>query len=226
MAVFRLTEDIIFPSPHFANRDGLLAVGGDLSPKRLLAAYAMGIFPWYDKHSPILWWSPDPRLVIFPKDFKMSRSLKQTIKKDSFTVTMDQNFEQVIIACANTKRNDSDGTWITKEMTEAYISLHKLGCAHSIETWQDGKLVGGLYGIALGGAFFGESMFTLVSNASKVALAALIRQLIQWNFLIIDCQVRTNHLISLGAVEIKRSKFMQILNEALKMPSLKGIWKK
>lgn len=207
---------LVFPPPRLADEDGLLAVGGDLSSERLLKAYSNGIFPWYIKSSPILWWSPDPRLVLFPEELKTPRSLKQVIKKGIFKITTDTAFEEVINNCARIKRNGSQGTWLTEEMIRAYIILHDLGYAHSVESWHDNELVGGLYGIAIGGVFFGESMFTKMSNASKAAFVEIVENLKMWGFVIIDCQVVTRHLINMGAKTIPRSQFLGILKWALK----------
>jgi leucyl/phenylalanyl-tRNA--protein transferase len=224
MPIFRLTRELVFPSPDLAEEDGILAVGGDLSEKRLLLAYSMGIFPWYSDDSPILWWSPDPRLVLLPGRLKVSRSLKQVMKKGTFQITFDTAFDEVIRKCSTVDRGKEKGTWITDEMIEAYIRLHCSGYAHSVEAWHDGKLTGGLYGISLGTAFFGESMFAKKSNASKVAFVSLVQHLKKWKFSIIDCQVTTSHLISLGAQEIPRRDFMKILQKALKRPTRKGQW--
>ncbi len=224
MPVFRLTDDLIFPSPELAERDGLLCVGGDLSEERLLLAYSMGIFPWYSDGDPILWWSPDPRLVLFPRELKVSRSLRQVLKNNIYEITMDAAFPEVIRNCAAARRKGDEGTWITAEMTHAYIQLHRSGFAHSIESWQNGELAGGLYGVALGGVFFGESMFTKKSNASKVAFVALVHQLIKWDFALVDCQVTTRHLINFGAREIPRSEFIRRVRKALKMPGKKDNW--
>lgn len=215
MSVYLLSEEIDFPSPAHAEPDGLLAVGGDLSQKRILKAYSMGIFPWYSEESPLLWWSPDPRLVLFPEELRISRSLRQCLEKGIYTVTVDTAFSRVIRACANALRKDQDGTWITEDMIEAYKGLHEAGYAHSVEAWQDGDLAGGLYGIILGKVFFGESMFSLKSNASKVAFATFVKQLQEQNFRIIDCQVRTEHLVSFGAREIPRREFIKILQNSL-----------
>jgi len=215
MPVFRLTKELLFPPPALAEEDGLLAVGGDLSKDRILLAYSRGIFPWYSDGSPILWWSPDPRLVLIPGELKVSRSLSQVIKKGVFNVTMDTAFERVIRNCAEINRKGQQGTWITEEMIKAYISLHSAGYAHSIETWDSGELVGGLYGIALGKAFFGESMFAIKSNASKVAFVTLVEYLKKLDFSFVDCQVATEHLKSLGAKEVDRKKFLQMLKQAL-----------
>lgn len=225
MPVFRLSDDPLFPPPDLAEKNGLLAVGGDLSERRLLTAYSMGIFPWYSEGDPILWWSPDPRLVLFPDEFITSRSLRQTIKRQTFTVTMDTAFEEVIRACAAVHDKRAGDTWITEAMIEAYTGLHRSGFAHSVETWSDGQLAGGLYGLSLGAAFFGESMFTRKSNASKVAFAALVQYLKHHGISLIDCQMTTPHLLSLGAREILRSEFMELLHSALHTRTLKGQWR-
>lgn len=222
--VFFLGREIEFPHPELADPDGLLAVGGDLSPARLLLAYSLGIFPWYERGGPILWWSPDPRLVLFPEKIKISKSLKRVIKKGIFRVSMDRAFSTVIRECAMVRLERGFRTWITPEMIEAYEKLHHLGYAHSVETWYENRLVGGLYGVSLGGAFFGESMFSRMTDASKVALVFLARALQTWEFTLIDCQVSTEHLISMGAEEIPRSEFLLLLKEALKKPYKKGNW--
>lgn len=201
-----------FPEPHYAleDPDGLLAVGGDLSPERLLSAYRQGIFPWYNSGQPILWWSPNPRAVLFPERLRVSRSLRKTLRKRRFEVTLDTAFADVIEACSE-PRPDQDGTWITEEMKQAYIRLHEIGFAHSAECWEQGRLVGGLYGVSLGRVFFGESMFARRSDASKVAFVHLVEQLKAWDFLLIDCQVHTAHLASLGAEDIARERFLALL---------------
>jgi leucyl/phenylalanyl-tRNA--protein transferase len=224
MAVFALTEEIAFPSPEHAEENGLLAVGGDLSPERLLLAYSMGIFPWYSEGQPILWWSPDPRLVLFPDELKVSRSLGKTIKKNLFRVTMDTAFDEVIASCAGVHRREDGGTWLTGEMVEAYRTLHRLGFAHSVECRQEETLSGGLYGVALGRAFFGESMFSLRSDASKVALVALVEELKDRAFEIIDCQVSTMHLMRMGAREIPREEFLRILSKSIGKAAPSGKW--
>ncbi|HOB61378.1 MAG TPA: leucyl/phenylalanyl-tRNA--protein transferase [Candidatus Competibacteraceae bacterium] len=215
-----------FPSPDRAltDPDGLLAAGGSLSPRRLLRAYRLGIFPWYSTGQPILWWSPDPRLVLFPECVNVSRSLRKTLRKGAFAITADTVFEQIITACAGPRDGDP-GTWITPEMHRAYCRLHRLGHAHSVEVWRQGKLVGGLYGVAVGRVFFGESMFHWVSDASKVALVALAQQLRRWEFAVIDCQVRTEHLASLGAVDIARPTFLQLLDRYCALPGHDGAWR-
>ena len=224
MPVFLLTDELIFPSPELANKDGLLAVGGDLSPERLLLAYRNGIFPWYSEKEPVLWWSPHPRLTLYPHELKISRSLARIIRQNRFSVSMDTAFPQVIRECAGMRRRKEEGTWLVDEMIDAYINLHEYGYAHSVETWKQGRLVGGLYGIALGRCFFGESKFTLVSNASKVAFVALVEWLKQRDFVMIDCQVTTAHLVSFGAREISRSTFLAQLHEALRIPTIRGRW--
>ena len=195
--------------------NGLLAFGGDLSPARILAAYSLGIFPWFNPGDPILWWSPNPRTVIFPKQLHISKSLHKTLRKELYSVTFDQCFSNVMRACAAPRTHmnvgGDNGTWISEEIITAYTALHHCGIAHSVEVWQGDKLVGGLYGIALGKIFFGESMFSRADNASKVGFAHLVHQLQQWNFQLIDCQVANDHLFSLGAVEITREEFQQLL---------------
>lgn len=190
--------------------DGLLAAGGDLSPERLLAAYRHGCFPWFSAGQPILWWSPDPRMVLFPEELHVSRSLRKTLRRSDFTITFDQDFAAVIGACA-APRSYADGTWITPAMQAAYLELHRRGLAHSVEVWQHGQLVGGLYGLALGRLFFGESMFSRVSDASKVAFVSLVEQLRACGFVLIDCQMHTQHLASLGARPIPRHEFAAYL---------------
>jgi leucyl/phenylalanyl-tRNA---protein transferase len=216
MTVYRLTGKIAFPPPELADDDGLLAVGGDLSVDRLALAYAMGIFPWYSGASPILWWSPNPRLVLFPQELKVSRTLRQTVKKGLYRVTSNVAFEDVIRSCATIPRKGEKGTWITEEMINAYLRLHQAGYAHSIEAWDGGELAGGLYGIILGRAFFGESMFAKKSDASKVAFATYVTQLAEKGFELIDCQVATDHLKRFGAREIPRAEFMEHLKKALR----------
>ena len=201
-----------------------MAVGGDLSPKRLLLAYRMGIFPWYSEEDPILWWSPDPRLVLIPTDLRVSRSLQKLIKKGIFDVTMDTAFEQVIDECARIRTEKDEGTWIVADMIQAYCRLHAAGYAHSVETWQGNRLVGGLYGVSLGRCFFGESMFARISNASKVAFVALVEYLQGLHFDMIDCQVTTEHLLRFGATEISRRYYLRKLENTLKAPTIRGNW--
>jgi len=219
-------RSIEFPDLEEADESGLLAIGGDLSIERLKLAYSKGIFPWYEDGMPILWWSPDPRMVLFPDKMIISHSLKQSIKKQQFTVTLDKAFGKVIRNCSKTPRKGENGTWITRDMKNAYIQLHEAGYAHSAEAWLDGELVGGLYGVALGKTFFGESMFHHVTNASKVALYFLVEKLKSWNFEIIDAQVYTNHLESLGGEMIPRSQYLQILEGALKVEDAIGSWER
>jgi leucyl/phenylalanyl-tRNA--protein transferase len=213
-----------FPDPRTADSDGLLAAGGDLSIESLVTAYSQGIFPWYDKRSPILWWSPDPRLVLYPSRFKVSDSMKQRIRSGKYEVKIDYDFEAVIGYCAETRRKGQRGTWITDEMKKAYIALHHEGLAHSFETWSEGEIAGGLYGVSLGRAFFGESMFHLKTDASKIALDALVRWSIDHEFHFIDAQQSTSHLKSMGAEDIHRNEFLELLGEAMKFPTLKGKW--
>ena len=194
--------------------NGLVAAGADLSATRLIAAYRDGIFPWFSPGQPILWWSPDPRMVLFPPELKVSRSLAKVLHNRNYEIRIDYNFRAVMQACAE-PRGAQPGTWITSEMIAAYCELHRRGCAHSVETWIDGSLAGGLYGLALGGMFFGESMFTRAANASKIAFVHLVRQLEQWDFGMIDCQMHTSHLASLGAREIPRSDFMRNLRDLI-----------
>ena len=214
-----------FPPVNKALREpnGLLAVGGCLSKERLLNAYRHGIFPWYNPGEPILWWSPDPRLVLFPDRLIVSRSLRKTLRKNTFLFTFDQAFNEVIAACAE-PRKDATGTWITEEINQAYNELHSLGIAHSAEAWFEGELVGGLYGVALGQVFFGESMFHTKTDASKVVFASLVEQLKSWNYQLIDCQVHTSHLESFGAQEIDRSAFTKLLDDYCEIPADPSAW--
>jgi len=200
-----------------------LCAGGDLVPEILLSAYSQGIFPWFDDDQPILWWSPDPRMVIELDAFEPSRSLRKLLRRGGFTFSLDTSFAQVIQSCA-APRNDDAGTWITGEMQNAYTALHDLGFAHSVEVWQDGVLVGGLYGVAIGKQFFGESMFSKVSNASKAALSTLAKQLRRWDFALVDCQIANPHLESLGAVEIARSDFLNRIAAACSRPHAQCRW--
>ena len=215
-----------FPDISLALRepDGLLAIGGDLSPERLLAAYRRGIFPWYGHDQPILWWSPDPRTVLFPARLKISRSLRKRLRQDRFHIALDTAFDKVIAACAE-PRAGSSGTWITAEMSQAYNQLHHQGYAHSVECWHEDRLVGGLYGVALGKVFFGESMFSRETDASKVAFAHIVRQLDAWGFALIDCQVYSSHLATLGAERITRSDFVARLNLLCNADSPPAPWR-
>ncbi len=224
MPVFQLPDEILFPHPELAEENGLLAIGGDLSPERLVAAYKDGIFPWYSQNDPILWWFTSPRLVIYPGEFRIPKRLARYIRKKLFKVTMDTAFQQVITACANVRRNKEAGTWITKEMQNAYYELHLLGYAHSVECWYNKKLVGGLYGVALDKIFFGESMFSHMSNSSKIALATLVIHLKRKNFQIIDCQMTTEHLLQFGAREISGKKFQEHLATSITSTTPNGVW--
>ncbi len=215
----------IFPDPRYVADEGLLAFGGDLSPNRLLSAYRKGIFPWYNADDPILWWSPNPRLVLYPDEFKVSKSFRRTLRKNRFKVKFDTNFEEVISNCRQVPRDGQEGTWIVQEMQEAYIELFKMGFAHSVEVYEDDTLVGGLYGIAMGRAFFGESMFSLQNDVSKIAFKALSDVLGLRGYDFIDCQVSNEHLLSLGAVEISRDRFLDELDEALDKSSDIGSWR-
>jgi len=225
MPVFHLTNDLIFPNPDYAENEGILALGGDLSVERLLLAYSNGIFPWYVKDEPIMWWSPDPRCVLFTEKFKLSKSLRLLIQKGTFEVRIDTCFRKVIKNCADAIRKEGEGTWITAEMQKAYIKLHKAGYAHSIEIFLNHQLVGGLYGVSLGKAFFGESMFHHESNASKIAMYYLVQLAKKYKFDFIDNQMTTSHLMSLGAEEISRNTYLKMLNKSLKKRTLKGSWK-
>jgi len=203
---------IQFPDPSLANEEGLLAAGGDLQPQTLLAAYARGIFPWYAEGQPVLWWSPDPRMVLFPAEFHCSKRLARRMRQDIYTVSFDEGFEQVIRACAETPRRGENGTWIFPEMITAYTRMHALGHAHSVEVWQDENLIGGLYGVLLNQTFFAESMFSKRIDASKVALATLCEIALREEWKLIDCQFHTEHLQSLGAREVSRQHFMKLIN--------------
>lgn len=225
MPIFRLVDDVVFPPPDYADPSGLLAVGGDLSSERLLEAYRAGIFPWYSDDQPILWWSPDPRFMLELDEFKLSRSLIKTLRRKTFQVTFDRVFDEVIEACAALPREGQSGTWITPEMQQGYITLHGLGYAHSVETWFEGELVGGLYGVSLGKAFFGESMFHRRADASKVALATLVEKLKSWDFQFIDSQMTTDHMSRLGAREVPRRIFLKRLKSALSHPTKRGKWR-
>ena len=222
--MFILNNDIIFPDVSQADEYGMLAIGGDLSVERLLCAYKNGIFPWYNEDEPIIWWSPDPRSVVFPGEFHCSRSLTREFRRGTFEVTMDLAFPEVIQGCAKAKRKHERGTWIVPAMQKAYTDMHLLGHAHSIECWQDGELAGGLYGLCLGGMFFGESMFSRVANASKVAMAVLVAHCAPWGIRLIDSQVANAHTLSLGAREIPRGEYMQYLGRLVGQERQAGPW--
>jgi leucyl/phenylalanyl-tRNA--protein transferase len=223
MPVILSTKELWFPDTEEADESGLLAVGGDLSVERLKLAYSRGIFPWFNEE-PVLWWSPDPRMVLFPGKMIISHSLRQVIRRNEFEIRYDTQFENVIKSCAKTPREHEDGTWITDSMVKAYIKLHKYGYAHSVEAYSGQNLVGGLYGIAIGKAFFGESMFHLMPNASKTALFHLSELLKEWEFSIIDAQVYTNHLESLGGELIPRKAYLRLLENAIQTPGIEGNW--
>lgn len=212
MSIYQLNRELVFPDVNLADEDGLLAFGGDLSPERLLLAYQSGIFPWYSKGEPILWWCPNPRFVLFPEELKISKSMRQLLRNKAFKVTINTCFEKVMRSCGESKRVGQRGTWITDEMVDAYLELHKLGYAYSIEVWEKGNLVGGLYGILMDKVFFGESMFFKVSNASKFGFIVFVDKLKDDGIKLIDCQQKTDHLASLGAKEIPRNEFLQLLN--------------
>lgn len=223
--IFRLDHRLIFPPPELAEENGVLCVGGDVSEDRLILAYSSGIFPWPHEGLPLLWHSPDPRTVLVPKDIHVGRSLEKSMRRGHYEVRLDTAFRQVMRGCSQKERPNQDGTWITGEMIEGYMALHRRGLAHSIEAWRGDELVGGLYGVSLGGAFFGESMFAEAPDASKVAFATLVRQLERWGFDFVDCQVHTEHLERFGAVEWPRTRFLAALKKALKKPTRVGPWK-
>ena len=219
MPIFKLSSDLEFPHPSLADDDGLLAIEGDLSADRLLLAYSNGIFPWFSEEEPILWWSPDPRFVIYPRDIRISHSMKKVLKKNTYKITFDTCFKDVISNCSNLRQED--GTWITNDMIEAYCRLHELGYAHSVESFYEDKLVGGLYGISMGKCFFGESMFSTMDNASKAAFITFSKILEDKGFIVIDCQVHTAHLESLGAVDISREDFLKLIESGISIGPLK-----
>jgi leucyl/phenylalanyl-tRNA--protein transferase len=220
----RMADDFPDTAEALAEPDGLLAAGGDLAPERLLIAYRSGIFPWFSAEQPILWWAPDPRSVMYPEGLKISRSLRKTLKRHTFTVTIDQAFDQVMRGCAAPRR-DQAGTWITDSMIAAYVALHRHGYAHSIECWATNELVGGLYGVAIGQVFFGESMFSVRTDASKVAMATLANRLLEWGYRLIDCQVHNSHLASLGATKIKRSDFNALITNYCALAPHPNAWR-
>lgn len=224
MPVFRLTEEPFFPDPALAEEDGLLAVGGDLSPGRLITAYSQGIFPWYSDPDPILWWYTSPRLVLFSEDLHVSKRLARYYRKPLFTITFDQCFERVMIACATVRTDKGEATWITDEMLQAYVNLHSLGYAHSVECWDGNQLAGGLYGILLDRVFFGESMFSTQNNGSKIALVALVDYLQRKDVKLIDCQMTTDHLLSMGAIEISGKSFSTYLKKYITTLVPDGAW--
>lgn len=221
----QLDKTNVFPSAREAPEEGLVAFGGDLNPHRILQAYKKGIFPWYSPEDPILWWSPNPRLVLFPNKFKKNKSFTRVLRNKGFEVRFDQNFEAVIDHCASVPRMGQEGTWLSDEMRRAYIELHRMGFAHSVETYYEGHLVGGLYGLALGKGFFGESMFSLMSNASRVSLHALSDICVKKSYDFIDCQVETPHLVKWGAILITRDDFLDLLEDTLEKKTDAGSWR-
>jgi leucyl/phenylalanyl-tRNA---protein transferase len=223
MPVFRLDDRLVFPPVHLAE-DGLLALGGDLKPERLLLGYTKGIFPWYAANLPILWHSPDPRMIMTTRDLVIQRSLRKAIRRQPYELRMDTAFADVLAGCSEVPRPGQSGTWLIPDMVGAYTALHELGFAHSIEAWQGDQLVGGLYGVSLGAAFFGESMFARAPDASKIAFAACVRQLDDWKIGLIDCQVHTDHLERFGAYEVPRLQYMELLAVALDEPTKRGTW--
>lgn len=225
MTIYRIGKELAFPAPEDAEPSGLLGVGGDLGPSRLVLAYSMGIFPWYSEELPILWFSPDPRAVLPAGALHVGRSLRQRLRERPFAVTLDTAFGRVIRSAAAVPRRGQVGTWITPDMVRAYEGLHRLGLAHSVEAWEGDELVGGLYGVSLGGVFFGESMFSLRPDASKVAFSCLVRQLEGWGFQLVDCQLPTPHLMSLGAQSWPRRRFLAGLAEALRRDTRRGPWR-
>jgi leucyl/phenylalanyl-tRNA--protein transferase len=227
MPVYLLDEKLVFPRAELSREDGLLAVGGDLSVPRLLLAYRQGIFPWYNPEEPILWWSPDPRLVLEPSRLHVSKRLQRTIRQGRFCITLDTAFEDVIGSCSRIRIEEGQGTWLTPEMIRAYSELHSYGLAHSAEAWEGSRLVAGVYGLAIGKVFFGESMFTRISDASKAAFVTMVRQLEKWDFALIDCQMSTAHLKTFGAVEMARSEFLERLKQLVHLRSgaPPGLWK-
>ena len=225
MAFYWIGKELIFPSPDEAEPSGLLAVGGDLEPDRLLLAYSIGIFPWYSEGEPILWFSPDPRMILLPSALRVSRSLAKSLRRTQLEIRLDTAFEKVIRGCAEVRRPRGEGTWITADMIKAYCRLYKMGYAHSAEAWDGRRLVGGVYGVSLGGCFFAESMFTLCANASKIALVALVRQLQAWRFDFVDCQIYTDHLARFGATQWPRRRFLEALRKSLKKATRRGKWK-
>ncbi len=224
MPLYGLTEELVFPPARRAGPGGLLAIGGDLSVERLVLAYRSGIFPWFSETDPILWWSPNPRWVLFPANLRVSHSMRPLLRRQAFRVTYDRAFSRVIAGCATARRTRESEPWLVPAMQKAYVALHEAGYAHSVEVWEDERLAGGLYGVAMGRCFFGESMFTEVSNASKYGFITLVGRLQAWGFTLIDCQVHTGHLESLGAEAVPRSRFLTLLNGALADGPPPGRW--
>lgn len=224
MPVYLLTDKLVFPPAEGASREGVVAVGGDFKPERLLLAYSQGIFPWPTEGMPLLWFSPDPRFVLRPREVHVGRSLKKVLRRGTFEIRFDTAFEAVIRACGLVPRPGQDGTWIHEDLIAGYVALHRLGYAHSIEAWRDGALVGGLYGVSLGSCFFGESMFAVEPDASKVAFVTLLAHLERWGIGLVDCQVKTEHLRRFGAKEIARREFLAELRQRVPEPTRRGTW--
>lgn len=224
MPVYRLGAEPVFPDPEDSHESGLIAVGGDLEPQRLLSAYACGIFPWYSEGQPILWHCPDPRALLLPAELHVPRSLRRTLRRGRFAIRLDGAFAEVVRACAEAPRPGQDGTWITADMQRAYVRLHEMGYAHSAEAWEGGALVGGLYGVSLGGAFFAESMFSARSDASKAALVVLIEHLVGWGFDLFDCQIESEHVARFGARPVARREFLALLRRSLARETRRGPW--
>ncbi|MDH5493647.1 MAG: leucyl/phenylalanyl-tRNA--protein transferase [Myxococcales bacterium] len=225
MPIALLSRELLFPPPEAATEDGLVAIGGDLSPARLLLAYGQGIFPWPTRGFPLLWFSPDPRFVLEPSGVHLSRSLRKAMRRSGLEIRMDTRFAEVIEACGEVPRPDQDGSWITDALVDGYVQLHERGYAHSVEAYRDGALVGGLYGVCLGRVFFGESMFTLEPNASKVAFGTLLAQLMRWEIPLVDCQVHTQHLERFGAREWSRARFLARLRDLVGSETRRGPWR-
>lgn len=220
----QLPEEHVFPSAREAEEGGLVAFGGDLDPYRILKAYQLGIFPWYNEGDPILWWSPNPRLVLYPSNFKTNKSFKRVLRNKGFEIAFDKNFSAVISHCAHVPRGEQEGTWLTHEMMKSYLELHRMGFAHSVEVYYEGELVGGLYGLALGGGFFGESMFSFMNNASRVSLFALSSLCVEKSYDFIDCQVATPHMLNWGATLVERDDFLDLLEKTLEKDTDFGSW--
>ncbi|MBN1656391.1 MAG: leucyl/phenylalanyl-tRNA--protein transferase [Deltaproteobacteria bacterium] len=225
MPVYHLTQNLIFPPPEGASREGVVAIGGDTSPERLILAYSQGIFPWPHEGMPLLWFSPDPRFILELGRVRVSRSLRKSVRKNPYEIRSDSAFRQVMESCARMPRPNQDGTWITEDLVKGFCSLHRSGLAHSIEAWRDGRLVGGLYGISLGGAFFGESMFAREPDASKIATVTLLGNLYAWEFSFVDCQIYTDHLARFGAIEWPRRRYLDLLRNTLSRPTRQGRWR-
>ncbi|GAB5548425.1 MAG: leucyl/phenylalanyl-tRNA--protein transferase [Sandaracinaceae bacterium] len=225
MPVYLLTDELLFPPPEGASPEGVVAIGGDFAPERLLLAYGQGIFPWPTEGFPLLWFSPDPRFVLRPTETRINRTLRKQLARSPYRITADTAFDEVIRACADVPRPGQSGTWITDDLIDGYDELHARGFAHSVEAWEDDTLVGGVYGVSLGGVFFGESMFAASPDASKIAFVTLMGNLAEWDFDLVDCQVHTDHLERFGACRVKRASFLARLHESLEKPTRRGPWR-